>query len=160
MHTRLSRCTAHIRLSVCALFVLVGFTTNSAADERAATRTIQSVIDEMRGQLALPAQVTASIVPANDLLVSVAPVTGRTQFVMSFQESFLDGLNPDELRTIVAHELGHVWIFTHHPYLQTERGANDVAMRVVSREHLERVYARVFANLGVKGDMTLFLPQH
>ena len=79
---------------------------------------------------------------------------------MSFQESFLDGLDPDELRTIVAHELGHVWIFTHHPYLQTERGANDVAMRVVSRENLERVYARVFANLGVKGDMTRFLPQH
>lgn len=160
MHTRLSRRTAHIPLSLCALFVLVGFTTNPAADERAAIRTIQSVIDEMCGQLALPAQVTASVVPANDLLVSVAPVTGRTQFVMSFQESFLDGLDPDELRTIVAHELGHVWIFTHHPYLQTERGANDVAMRVVSRENLERVYARVFANLGVKGDMTRFLPQH
>ena len=160
MHARLSAARPTFRSSLCALLVLVGFTTNSAADERAATRTIQSVIDEVRGQLALPVQVTAAIVPSNDWLVSVAPVTGRTQFVMSFQESFLDSLDPDELRTIVAHELGHVWIFTHHPYLQTERGANYVAMRVVSRENLERVYAKVFANRGVKGDLAKFLSQH
>ena len=158
MHTPLSRRLARL-LSSCALLVMVGFPTNSAADERAAVRTIQSLIDEVRGQLALPVDVTASIVPSNALLVSVAPLTGGTQFVMSFQESFLDGLDADELRTIVAHELGHVWIFTHHPYLQTELGANNVAMRVVPREHLERVYAKVFANRGVKGDLAKFLPQ-
>jgi hypothetical protein len=121
-------------------------------------RTLQSVIDELRVQLALPVEVTASVVPANSLLVSVRPVGGRSSFEMSFQESFLDGLDADEVRTIVAHELGHVWIFTHHPYLQTELGANNIALRLVTRESLERVYGKVWAQKGVKGSLTRFLP--
>jgi hypothetical protein len=57
----------------------------------------------------------------------------------------------------VAHELGHVWIFTHHPYLQTERLANSIAMRGVTRESLERVYRKVWQREGVKGDLVQFL---
>lgn len=159
MHDAAFRRTTQLIYSCAALCLVVAFQTKLAADERAAVRTIQSVIDEVRGQLGLPVDVTASIVPINELLVSVEPVSGRTAYQISFQQSFLEGLDPDELRTIVAHELGHVWIFTHHPYLQTERGANNVAMRVVSRENLERVYAKVFANRGVKGDLAKFLPQ-
>ena len=155
-----SRCAKLIIHAGLVLLATVATPTKTFADERAAVRTIQSVIDEVRSQLGLAVDVTASIVPSNHLLVSVEPVSGRTEFAISFQESFLAGLDADELRTIVAHELGHVWIFTHHPYLQTERGANAVAMRVVSRENLERVYAKVFANRGVKGELARFLPQH
>jgi hypothetical protein len=76
---------------------------------------------------------------------------------MSFDARFLASLHDEELIAIVAHELGHVWIFTHHPYLQTERLANSVAMRVVSRESLERVYVKVWQREGVKGNLAQFL---
>ena len=160
MHDRLPRRAIRTLFGFSVAWFIVGVPTNTAADERAAVRTIQSVVDEVRVQLGLPVGVIVSIVPSNALLVSVQPINGRATFEMAFEESFLAGLDADEVRTIVAHELGHVWIFTHHPYLQTERGANDVAMRVVSREHLERVYAKVFANRGVKGDLAKFLPHH
>ena len=158
MHDRmLFRRTTSVLLGCSAFFLMVGFTTQLEADERAAIRTLQSIVDELRGQLALPVEVTASIVPSNALLVSVQPVSGRAAFHMSFQQSFLDGLDADEVKTIVAHELGHVWIFTHHPYLQTEVGANDIALRVVSRESLERVYGKVWAHQGVKGSLARFV---
>jgi len=47
--------------------------------------------------------------------------------------------------------LGHVWIFTHHPYLQTELLANQVALRVVSRENSERIYEKVWKDKGKRG---------
>jgi hypothetical protein len=52
--------------------------------------------------------------------------------------------------------MGHVWIFTHHPYLQTEQLANRIAMRLVSRENLQQVYEKVWKN-GAKGDLGRFL---
>ena len=48
-------------------------------------------------------------------------------------------------------------MFTHHPYLQTEQLANQVAMRVVSRDTLQRVYTKVWAHSGSKGDLIHFL---
>ena len=71
--------------------------------------------------------------------------------------SFLDALNDEELEAAVAHELGHVWIFTHHPFLQTEELANKIAMRAVTRETLQRVYAKVWERGGTKGDLAWFL---
>jgi hypothetical protein len=47
--------------------------------------------------------------------------------------------------------------FGHHPYLQTERLANEIAMRVVSRESLLRVYRKVWERGGAKGDLARFL---
>jgi predicted Zn-dependent protease len=76
---------------------------------------------------------------------------------MAFEAQFLRGLDEIELKAIVAHELGHVWIFTHHPYLQTERLANTVAMRAVPRTSLERVYTKVWAREGTKGNLVRFL---
>jgi len=60
------------------------------------------------------------------------------------------------LSASIAHELGHVWIFTHHPYLQTELLANQIALKVVTREELERVYEKVWKDKG-KGDLKDFL---
>ena len=56
-----------------------------------------------------------------------------------------------ELSASIGHELGHVWIFTHHPYLQTELLANQVALRVVSRENSERIYEKVWKDKGKRG---------
>lgn len=125
-----------------------------------AERRVQGVVDDLRAHLAMTAEVTAQIVPLNPLLVSVESSKDREHaFVLSFEDSFLGSLSEDDLRAVVAHELGHVWIFTHHPYLQTERLANQVAMRVVGRAELERVYAKVWQRQGTKGDLTRFLGQ-
>ena len=75
------------------------------------------------------------------------------------EDKFLDGLHDDELDSVIAHELGHVWIFTHHPYLQTEEGANEIALRIVSRESLERLYERTWQRTGVKGGLTYLPPR-
>jgi len=62
-----------------------------------------------------------------------------------------------KIEAAIAHELGHVWIFSHHPYLQTEQLANRIAMRAVSRDSLQRVYAKLWERGGMKGDLTQFL---
>ncbi len=64
-------------------------------------------------------------------------------FLLTFDEAFLATLNQDELRAVIAHELGHVWIFTHHPYLHTEALANRRAVEFVPAEALEQVYRKV-----------------
>jgi hypothetical protein len=135
----------------------------SPVDDRdpRSVRALQDMVDVVKAQLGIEAAVTAAVVPDNPLLVSVQPVNAASAnaFVMSFDERFLTELDEDDLRAIVAHELGHVWIFTHHPYLQTERLANSVAMRAVSRASLERVYAKVWGRDGSKGDFVRFLGQ-
>ena len=116
-----------------------------AAEIQAKARRIQDVIDELAGRLSLTRDVVAAIVPLNPLMVSVvSPVNRDGVYRVAFEGAFLDTLIDDELRAVVAHELGHIWIFTHHPYLQTEQLANKIALRVVPRETLERVYHKVW----------------
>jgi hypothetical protein len=131
----------------------------SAADlAAAASARVQAVIDQMKARLGVQVVVKASLVSGNPLLVSVEPgSTPESAFHLSFDQEFLAQLDDDELTAVVAHELGHVWIFTHHPYLQTERLANDIAMRVVSRDVLVRVYTKVWERSGSKGDVVRVL---
>ena len=111
----------------------------------------------MRQDLSITEKVFISIVPKNDKLVSVERSKNRRgAFVLSFDENFLSTLDDSELSASIAHELGHVWIFTHHPYLQTELLANQIALRAVSRENLEKVYEKVWKDKG-KGDLKEFL---
>jgi hypothetical protein len=133
---------------------------NAAERAPAITSQVQLIVDELKGHLSIPSEVIVSVVENNPLLVSVEPTSSdRRRFVMSFEEGFLTQLDDTDLRAVIAHELGHVWIFTHHPYLQTERLANTVAMRVVSRESLERVYGKVWERGGAKGNLVHFLGQ-
>jgi hypothetical protein len=116
--------------------------------------SVQSLVDDFRGRLAVPQRVRVSIVPANPLKVSVESIDGRgDEFLMSFEESFLAELTDEELKAAVAHELGHVWIFTHHPYLQTEALANEIAARLVTSESLALVYQKVWKPHGAKSDL-------
>lgn len=134
----------------------------STAESSHDRSNLQALADELIARLSLDARVEVAIVAANPTLVSVEPATPsgeRRVFTMSFQADVLELLDEEDLRAVVAHELGHVWIFTHHPYLQTERLANDIARRVVSRESLEKVYAKVWAHAGAKGDVSRFLGQ-
>ena len=45
---------------------------------------------------------------------------------------------------------------THHPYLQTEQLANQIAMRVVSRESLDSVYGKVWPDAAAQGSLPRF----
>jgi hypothetical protein len=118
----------------------------------------QTIADRFREALGIPESVVVSVVPHNPLLVSVERMSGRQgTFLLAIEEGFLATLDEEGLRAVIAHELGHVWIFTHHPYLQTEQLANRIAMRLVSRDSLARVYPKVWERTGMKGDLSRFL---
>lgn len=143
---------------LCVSTLLFGLAVGLHAEEPRSVHALQELVDNLKGQLGINAAVSAAIVPANPLLVSVQPLNGAAAtFEIAFEEVFLAGLDDADLKAIVAHELGHVWIFTHHPYLQTERLANSVAMRAVPRDSLERVYSKVWKREGFKGDLVRFL---
>jgi hypothetical protein len=128
-------------------------------DNRAATRRdLQEVLDQVRARLGIDRDVTLALVAENPFVVSVeAPARADAPYVVRLEESLLGLLTPEEIEAALAHELGHVWVFTHHPYLQTERLANEVALRAVSREALARVYEKVWKRGGTKGDLVRFL---
>ena len=143
---------------LCLPAMLISLGIGMNAHEPPNTVALQDLVNDLKTELGIDAVVSAAIVPTNTLLVSVEPVDGRPgTFRMAFEERFLASIDQDELRAIVAHELGHVWIFTHHPYLQTERLANTVALRAVPRATLERVYSTVWEREGTNGDLARVL---
>jgi hypothetical protein len=116
------------------------------------SKRAQTLLDGLRSAMGIPAEVQLAIVIQNPLVFSVDPVDRtKSHFVLSMDFSFLLMLEDDELRAALAHELGHVWIFTHHPYLQTERLANTIGLRVVDRGSFERVYRKLWAYEGTPG---------
>ena len=119
---------------------------------------LQALVSDLKSRMEITPAIVVTIVPSNALMMSVeAPEEPAKPFLLSIDASFLNTLTDEEIEASIAHELGHVWIFTHHPYLQTEELANQIAMRVVSRASLERVYAKVWERGGTKGDLARFL---
>lgn len=112
----------------------------------------QEIVDAMRGELAIPEGVHVVPVTYHPFVLAVErEQSSPSDFVLSFEIGFLLGLEESELRAALAHELGHVWIFTHHPYLQTERLANEIGERVAPRADLERLYRKLWAYEGTPG---------
>ncbi len=110
---------------------------------------IQRVVDDLKARLAITQPVNVSVVQTNPKLFSVVPAEQKGgTFLLSVEEDFAQALTDAELRAAVAHELGHVWIFTHFPYLQTEELANDIASRVVNRDSLAPLYEKVWKKSG------------
>jgi hypothetical protein len=131
-----------------------GASEEAAAVTAAESRRVQDLVDAMRLELAVSHEVSVELVAANPLKASVEPVSGAAgTFRLSIEQSFLEQLTSVELRAVIAHELGHVWIYTHHPYLQTEQLANQIALRVVSRESLDRVYGKVWPDAAAQGSL-------
>lgn len=120
--------------------------------------SLQDLTDDLRARLQITERVHVTLVDHNPLVMSVETLNGRTgPFVISVDRTFISELNPEEVEAAIAHELGHVWIYTHHPFLQTERLANDIAMRVVRRSAFEPVYEKVWARTGIKGNLIEFI---
>ena len=126
--------------------------------EKSTIVSLQDLTDDLRGRLHITERVHVTLVDLNPLVMSVETLAGRTgPFVISVDREFIQELNLPEVEAAIAHELGHVWFYTHAPYVQTERLANDVAMRVVNRAAFEPVYEKVWARTGIKGNLIEFI---
>jgi uncharacterized membrane protein len=125
------------------------------SERTATTDRLQQITNDLKGRLEIIETVLVSVVDHNPLVMSVETLTGRSgPFVMTVDEKFIRSLSVPELEAALAHELGHVWIYTHAPYVQSERLANDVAMRVTSRTVLEPVYEKVWQRIGLRGKLS------
>ena len=132
---------------------------NRGRDERAVEiERLQQATDILRRQLHILERVLVTVVDHNPLVMSVETLSGRSgPFVITADQEFIESLSDEELKAAVAHELGHVWIYTHHPYLQTERLANDIALRVISPEVLVPVYEKVWKRTGARGNLSEYI---
>ena len=150
-------------LSSTCLFLLITLNASAMAAPGAepvalAAQRLQAVVDRLRAQLGIPERVNVSVLPQVALVVSVEPPGEHGEpFRLAIEDRFLERLSHEELDAAMAHELGHVWVFTHHPYLQTERLANEIAMQVVTRDSLVSVYHRLWEHGATKGDLIAFL---
>lgn len=119
---------------------------------------LQNITDRLRARMEIIERVVVTVVDRNPLVMSVETLGGRTgPFVITADREFLRSLNAEELNAALAHELGHVWIYTHHPYLQTERLANEIALRVTSTDVLVPVYEKVWRRLGIRGNLADYI---
>jgi hypothetical protein len=152
-------------LSFCLLLLLFPghvSVTRAAGPERVIPngrdqQRIQEIVNEFMARLTMTQKVAVSVVPKNPLMVSVEFTDVEAGFLLSVEEDFIAELTREELEAAIAHELGHVWIFTHHPFLQTEVLANQIAQRLVPRSSLVQVYEKVWRRQGTKGDLTRFV---
>jgi hypothetical protein len=153
-----------IALLLCVVTLLSPISSASGADEfrRAAITVdierVQRVSDMLRLRLNILERVVVTVVAHNPLVMSVETLSGRSgPFVISADGEFISSLTDAELEAAVAHELGHVWIYTHHPYVQSERLANDVALRVVAAEVFVPVYEKVWRRMGMRGNLADYI---
>ena len=149
--------TFPLRLVVATAVIYCATNTRVAAQDHIPVQQarVQQAVDDLTARLGIADAVHVSIVPANRLLMSVEP--SEHTFELKVEDGWADTLDDSELTAAVAHELGHVWIFTHHPFLQTEQLANEVAMRLVSPKVLAQLYDKVWTRTNVRGDLARFL---
>jgi hypothetical protein len=113
-------------------------------------RRIRVVVNGLKKQLGIKEEIRTAVVERNNLVVSVSPVDDQKRiFEISFEKGFLDMLDEEDLYAVVAHEMGHIWIYTHHPFLQTEDLANDIAYKAVSIDAMDRIYEKLRARQAI-----------
>jgi len=138
--------------------IAAGIAAIGPAGEKSEIAALQEITDGLRTRLEINQRVQVVLVDHNPLVMSVETLGGRVgPFVITVDREFVGELGHDEIEAALAHELGHVWIYTHHPYLQTERMANDIAMRVISRSAFEPVYEKVWRRTGIRGNLAEFI---
>jgi hypothetical protein len=112
----------------------------------------QQIVDEMRAALPIGNPVQIAVVVYHPLVFSVQPADShKDRFLLTMELGFLLMLKDDELHAALAHEMGHVWIYTHYPFLQTERLANVIGQRIADRTSFEKVYSKLWGYEGAAG---------
>ena len=109
--------------------------------------SLQDLTDDLRGRLHITERVHVTLVDHNPLVMSVETLGGRTgPFVITVDRDFIQELNQPEVEAAIAHELGHVWIYTHQPY-RADRSGWPTTSRCASinRSAFEPVYEKVWA---------------
>jgi len=122
------------------------------------SRDLQHLVDSLRERMGITAPVSVTMVDRDARILSVrrsGDVAGG--FALSAERKFVATLTDEQIEAALAHELGHVWIYTHHPYLQTEQLANRLAMRAVSRDRLVEVYQALWGADALHGGLEAFL---
>src|SRR5262245_51149927 len=98
----------------CAATCVFSLGYSSPAQAADQLERIQRVVADLKSQLAISQTVDVTVVQTNARLFSVAPVEHqKATFLLSVEEDFAQALTDSELKAAVAHELGHVWIYTH-----------------------------------------------
>ena len=127
------------------------------------TARAQEMVEHLRAELAIGSEIDIVLVKYHPLVFFVEPEdSSKKRFRLSMEAGFLLQLDDDELLGALAHEMGHVWIFTHFPYLQTEMLANEIGQKMVRRRNFEKVYTKLWAyehTPGVPMDELLGPPQ-
>jgi len=137
---------------------LAGETKVLGASEAPQQLNLEAVVMEFRERLGISENIALAIVEGNKYLVSVQrSKEQKDAFIIQFERHFLSTLTEEDMRAVLAHEMGHIWIFTHHPYLQTEALANQKASELVPRESLRQIYEKVWRIEGQKGTLEEFL---
>jgi hypothetical protein len=160
-----ARCNSYFTAVALTMVLMAAAPLTAAMDERALSgsprdtriQTVQQVVDSLRERLGITAVVTVTVVEHDARRMSVRREPGDAVFGLSVERALAEQLPPAQLEAALAHELGHVWIYTHHPYLQTEQLANRVAMRAVPRTHLVAVYSTLWGADAVHGSLEAFL---
>lgn len=146
------------KLWVALLLCLISLHPAVAAGDYGSIAQLQDITDTLRHRMEILERVVVTVVDHNPLVMSVETLGGRSgPFVITADREFIGSLNAEELSAALAHELGHVWIYTHHPYLQTERLANDIALRVTSPEVMQPLYEKVWKRLGIRGNLADYI---
>jgi hypothetical protein len=114
---------------------------------------LQEIAAQRAFLLGIPQDIRVVVVPNNKLVISVERDSETNGYRLLIDRKFMEQLDDDDVVTAISHELGHVWIFTHHPFLQTEALANQIAMRTVSRAQLAALYKKLWQFTGVPGNI-------
>ena len=154
----MSKLWAALCVCICSTAVASVAARDDESGNYATIAQLQDVTDQLRTRMDILERVLVTVVEHNPLVMSVETLGGRSgPFVITADRAFIRSLNADELNAALAHELGHVWIYTHHPYLQTERLANDIALRVTPAEVMLPLYEKVWKRLGIRGNLADYI---
>jgi len=123
------------------------------ADQPVRNVKLEKIAAGLAETLKMHKRIQVAVVSENDRVVSVEPFLSGDGYRVEFERAFLDQLNEEELTAALAHEVGHMWIFCHPPYVHTEALANEIALKIVPRKPLEALYAKLWTYTSVTGNL-------